>query len=88
MAVTPPQQLDAIWYFARAATSKSATEQQSKSVKSYIRKVIAVYQGGTVCDTLTDAEMNELLQLAPNSVDRPASYKLFSAPSSMRRART
>src|SRR5258707_9279334 len=24
------QQLDAIWYFARAATSKSATEQQSK----------------------------------------------------------
>lgn len=79
MAVTPPQQLDAIWYFARAATSKSATEQQSKSVKSYIRKVIAVYQGGTVCDTLTDAEMNELLQLAPNSVDRPASYKLFSA---------
>src|SRR6266404_2161277 len=79
MAVTPPQQLDAIWYFARAATSKSATEQQSKSVKSYIRKVIAVYQGGTVCDTLTDAEMNELLQLAPNSVDRPASYKLFIA---------
>jgi tetratricopeptide (TPR) repeat protein len=79
MAVAPPQQLDAIWYFARAATSKSATEQQSKSVKSYIRKVIANYQGGTVCDTLTDAEMNELLQLAPNSVDRPASYKLFSA---------
>src|SRR5258707_12166352 len=79
MAVTPPQQLDAIWYFARAATSKSATEQQSKSVKSYIRKVIANYQGGTVCDTLTDAELNELLQLAPNSVDRPASYKLFSA---------
>jgi len=79
MAIAPPQQLDAIWYFARAATSKSATEQQSKSVKSYIRKVIANYQGGTVCDTLTDAELNELLQLAPNSVDRPASYKLFSA---------
>src|SRR5258707_4056338 len=79
MAIAPPQQLDAIWSFARAATSKSATEQQSKSVKSYIRKVIANYQGGTVCDTLTDAELNELLQLAPNSVDRPASYKLFSA---------
>jgi tetratricopeptide (TPR) repeat protein len=79
MAINPPQPLDALWYFARAATSKSATEQQSKSVKSYIRKVIANYQGGTVCDPLTDAEMNELLQLAPNSVDRPASYKLFSA---------
>jgi tetratricopeptide (TPR) repeat protein len=79
MAVAPPQPLDALWYFARAATSKSANEQQSKSVKSYIRKVIANYQGGTVCDTLTDAEMNELLQLAPNSVDRPASYKLVSS---------
>src|SRR5882672_5212337 len=79
MAIAPPQQLDAIWYFARAATSKSANEQQSKSVKAYIRKVIAVYQGGTVCDTLTDAEMSELLQLAPNSVDRSASYKLVSS---------
>jgi hypothetical protein len=79
MAVAPPQPLDALWYFARAATSKSANEQQSKSVKAYIRKVIANYQGGTVCDALTDAEMNELLQLAPNSVDRPASYKLVSS---------
>jgi hypothetical protein len=79
MAIAPPQPLDALWYFARAATSKSANEQQSKSVKSYIRKVIANYQGGTVCDSLTDAEMNELLQLAPNSVDRPASYKLVSS---------
>src|SRR5882672_2139451 len=60
MAIAPPQQLDAIWYFARAATSKSANEQQSKSVKAYIRKVIAVYQGGTVCDTLTDAARKDM----------------------------
>ena len=79
LAMTPPQPLDALWFLARAATSKSANEQQSKSVKTYIRKVIANYQGGTVCDPLTDAEMNELLQLAPNSVDRPASYKLVSS---------
>ena len=79
MGLTPPQPLDALWFYARAATSKSANEQQSKSVKSYIRKLISNYQGGTVCDPLTDAEMNELLQLAPNSVDRPASYKLVSA---------
>ncbi len=79
MAIAPPQPLDALWYFARAATSKSASEQQSKSVKTYIRKVIANDQGGTVCDALTDAEMSELLQLAPNSVDRPASYKLVSS---------
>jgi len=77
--MTPPQTLDALWYFARAATSKNATEQQSKSIKGYVRKVIGNYQGGTVCDALTDAEQNELLQLAPNSVNRPATYKLVSA---------
>jgi hypothetical protein len=78
LALTPPQQLDAIWAFARAATSKGATEQQSKSVKAYLPKVIAAYQGGTVCDALSQAELNELLQLAGSSADRPASYKLYS----------
>lgn len=73
---TPPQQADALWAYARAATSKNATEQQSKLVKTYLRKLVVNFQGGTVCDSLTDAEMNELLQLAASSVDRPASYKL------------
>jgi hypothetical protein len=79
LALNPPQQLDALWAFARAATSKSATEQQSKSVKAYMPKVIQAYQGGTVCDALTQAELNELLQLAATSAERPASYKLASA---------
>ncbi len=79
MAMNPPKQLDALWYFARAASSKTANEQQSKTVKAYLRKLLLNYQGGTVCDTLTDAELNELLQLASSSVDRPASYKLFSS---------
>lgn len=78
-AMNPPQTLDALWYYARAATSKTATEQQSKQVKAYIPKVITNYQGGTVCDPLTQAETNELLQLASTSVDRPTSYKLISA---------
>ena len=79
LALTPPQQMDALWAFARAATSKNANEQQSKQVKAYIPKVIASYQGGTVCDALTQAQLNELLQLASSSADRPASYKLASA---------
>jgi hypothetical protein len=78
LAEVPPQQLEALWSFARAATSKNANEQQSKQVKAYIPKVIASYQGGTVCDALTQAELNELLQLAGSSADRPSSYKLFS----------
>jgi hypothetical protein len=79
-AMTPPQTLDAMWSFARAASSKNANEKQSKQVKDYLRStVIPKYQGGTVCDPLTDAEFNELLQLASSSVDRPASYKIPSA---------
>ena len=75
----PPQQADSLWAYARAASSKSATEQQSKLVKAYMRKVMVNFQGGTVCDSLTDAEMNELLQLASSSAERPASYKLPSS---------
>jgi len=87
MAMNPPQTLDAMWSFARAATSKTANEKQSKQVKDYLRTTIQRYQGGTVCDALTDAELNELSQLASSSVDRPASYKLVSA-SDLEAART
>jgi tetratricopeptide (TPR) repeat protein len=79
LALNPPQQLDALWYFARAATSKSATQQQSNSVKAYMPKVIQSYQGGTVCDAVTQAELNQLLQLASTTQDRPATWKLPSS---------
>lgn len=79
MAMNPPQQMDAFWYFAKAVTAKNANQTQSNQVKTYLRKLIANYQGGNVCDTLTDAELNELLQLAGSSAERPASYKLPSA---------
>src|SRR5258708_7073321 len=78
-AMTPPQQMDAFWYFAKAVTAKGATEAQSRQIKTYLRKLVANYQGGTVCDSLTDAELNELLQLAGSSAERPGSYTLPSA---------
>jgi tetratricopeptide (TPR) repeat protein len=78
MAMNPPQQMDAFWYFAKAVTAKNANQTQANQVKSYLRKLIANYQGGNVCDTLIDAELNELLQLASTSAERPASYKLPS----------
>lgn len=77
LTMTPPQQLDAFWSYARAITAKNATEQQSKSVKIYLRKLLVNYQQAS-CDTLTDAELNELLQLAANSPERPADYKIPS----------
>jgi tetratricopeptide (TPR) repeat protein len=79
MAMTPPQQMDAFWYFAKAVTAKNANQTQSNTVKTYLRKLIANYQGGNVCDNLTDAQLNELLQLAGSSAERPASYKLPSS---------
>jgi hypothetical protein len=77
--MTPPQPIDSFWAIARAVTSKGATQAQSAKVKDYLRKLIVNYQGGTVCDSLTDAELNELLQLASSSPDRPSSYRIPSA---------
>jgi tetratricopeptide (TPR) repeat protein len=77
-AMNPPQQMDAFWYFAKAVTAKGAKPEQANQVKTYLRKLIANYQGGNVCDNLVDAELNELLQLAGTSAERPATYKLPS----------
>jgi len=79
LALTPPQPIDAMWYVARAVGSKSATQLQVKQLTPYLNKLIQNYQGGTVCDSITDAEQKELLQLAGSSADRPSSYTLPSA---------
>jgi hypothetical protein len=76
LAMAPPQQMDAFWSIARAV-GKSAADQQSK-LKAYLRKLLVNYQQAS-CDTLIDAELNELLQLAANSPERPADYKIPSA---------
>jgi len=78
MAMTPPQQMNAFWSIARAVTAKGATQAQSAKVKDYLRKLIVNYQQAA-CENLTDAELNELLQLASSSPTAPDSYKLPSA---------
>lgn len=79
LSMNPPQTIDGFWEIARAITSKNATQQQVNQLKPYLRQRIVVYQGGTVCDSLTDAELNELLQLAGSSPTRPDSYSLPGA---------
>lgn len=76
LAMTPPQHMDGFWSIARAV-SKSAPDQQAK-LKAYLRKLLVNYQQAS-CDTLLDAELNELLQLAANSPERPADFKIPSA---------
>jgi tetratricopeptide (TPR) repeat protein len=78
-AMTPPQQMDAFWYFGKAVTTKGATQAQADKVKKYLKSLIVNYQGGNVCDSLTEAELNELLQLAGTSAERPGSYTMASA---------
>ena len=76
MAMTPPQQMDAFWYFAKA--TKNPNQAQANQVKTYLRKLIQNYQQAA-CDNLVDAELSELLQLAGSSADRPSTYTLPSA---------
>jgi hypothetical protein len=78
LLLNPPQQMDAMWYVARAVSSKNATQQQVTQIKPYLRKLIENYQGGSVCDSITDSELNEILQLAASSADRPSSYSIAS----------
>jgi tetratricopeptide (TPR) repeat protein len=78
LASTPPQTMDGFWAIARAVTTKGANEKQSQNIKTYLRKLLSNYQQAA-CDTLTEAELNELLQLASSSADRPASYSIPSS---------
>ena len=77
LAMQPPQSMDAFWYVARGAASKAATQQQKKQLTDYLKKLIGNYQQAS-CDTITDAELNELLQLAASTPSRPDTYKLSS----------
>lgn len=78
LGLQPPQTMDAFWYFARAVTSKGATQEQSTQVKAYLKKLIQNYQQAA-CDSLTQAELDELLQLASSATERPTTYSLPSA---------
>ena len=72
---TPPASLDGFWALARAVDLKI---QQADQVKDYLRKAILSYQQPN-CDSLIDAQLNELLQLAANAPERPSTWSIPSA---------
>ena len=75
LAMSPAQTLDGFWALARAINLKV---QDSDKVKDYLKqKLLAYEQPG--CDSQVDSQLNELLQLAANSPDRPSSYAIPSA---------
>ena len=71
----PAQSMDGFWALARAIGLKA---QGSDQIKDYLRKRLIVYQQSG-CDNLIDPQMNELLQLAASSADRPATYNIPSS---------
>jgi tetratricopeptide (TPR) repeat protein len=72
---TPPQSLDGFWALARAVDLKIPDNDK---VKDYLRKTIVNYQQPN-CDSLIDAQLNELLQLAANAPERPSTWSIPSA---------
>jgi tetratricopeptide (TPR) repeat protein len=70
----PPQYLDGFWALARAIDLKVPDDAK---IKDYLRTRILQYEQPG-CDSQVDAQLNELLQLAMNSPDRPATYTIPS----------
>ena len=75
VASSPPQWLDGFWALARAVDLKVSGADQ---IKTYLRKQMSNYEQPN-CDNLVDAQFNELLQLAANSPERPATWSIPSA---------
>ncbi len=76
----PPQSLDGFWALARAAALKGPVEAQAHveaQARDYLRKRMLAYQQ-LGCDSLIDAQMNELLTLAAGTADRPSTYSIPS----------
>jgi tetratricopeptide (TPR) repeat protein len=75
LEMKPPQSLDGFWQLARAINLKI---QDDAKVKDYLRRQILAYEQPG-CDSLADAQLNELLQLAAGATDRPATYAIPSS---------
>jgi tetratricopeptide (TPR) repeat protein len=70
----PPQTMDGLWSLARAAAMKGPVQA---AARDYLKKRIVIYEQPT-CDSLADAQVNEMIQLAAGSPDRPATYTIPS----------
>lgn len=75
LEMKPPQFMDGIWAVAKAIDLKIPGDAQ---IKDYLRRQILAYEQPG-CDSLADAQLNELLQLAASATDRPATYTIPSA---------
>jgi len=75
LEMKPAQSLDGFWEVARAINLKIPDDAK---IKDYLRRQILAYEQPG-CDSLADAQLNELLQLAAGAADRPATYTIPSS---------
>jgi tetratricopeptide (TPR) repeat protein len=75
LAMSPAQSLDGFWALSRAVNLKVP---DSDKVKNYLRATVLAYEQPG-CDSQVDAQVSEMLQLAANSPDRPATYTIPTA---------
>ena len=74
LAMNPPQSLDGFWALARAIDLKVP---DGDKIKNYLQQQILAYEQPG-CDSQANDQLNELLQLAQNSPDRPSTWTLPS----------
>lgn len=74
LGTNPPQYLDGFWALARAIDLKVP---DSDKIRDYLQKQILAYEQPG-CDSQATDQLNELVQLAQNSPDRPATWTLPS----------
>ncbi|HKV48656.1 MAG TPA: hypothetical protein VJN69_11250 [Candidatus Acidoferrales bacterium] len=75
LALNPPQTLDGFWAIARAIALKVP---QADQVQKFLRSSILTYEQPG-CDSQVDDQVKNMLQLAQNSPDRPATFTIPSA---------
>lgn len=74
LSATSPSYMEGFWALARAI---DLNVPDAAKIKDYLRqRVLAYEQPG--CDSQVDPQLSELLQLAQNSPDRPATYTIPS----------
>lgn len=75
LTTNPPQSLDGFWALARAVDLKVP---DADKIKNYLQQQVLAYEQPG-CDSQATDQLNEVLQLAQNSPDRPATWTLPSA---------
>lgn len=75
LQMTPPKTMDGLWAVARALNLKVP---DADKIKDFLLKQIIAYEQPN-CDSLATAQLNELLQLAGTSGDRPETYSIPAA---------